>query len=308
MEEEIRLYEEQGQKAGEAITRIKQELEQLRKKEKVAEALKVKTASLNEQKSLAEKLNKEQEEIKKSIGSINSRKIKISEELNSLQDAEQEYTKIRDLLEESQKKERQLEIEHNTFQTEIKGKIESIKSIKEEITKKEQSKSKLQKTKNMQNWLETNFTSLMALMEKQVMAKVYHSFNELFQNWFSTLMEDESITARLDDTFTPIIQQNGFETNIGYLSGGEKTSCALAYRLSLNKVINDLITTINTKNIIILDEPTDGFSTEQLDRVREVIDQLNMGQIIIVSHEQKMEGFVDSVIRIQKNEHISSIV
>lgn len=307
LEEEIKIHEEQGQKAGEAIKRIRQELEELRKKEKLAEALKVKTASLKEQKSIAENLGKEQEEIKKSIGSINSRKIKISEELNSLQDAEQEYKKIRALLEESQRKERQLEIENNTFQTEIKGKLESIKSMKEGIAKKELAKSKLQKTKNLQHWLETHFTSLMALMEKQVMAKVYHLFNELFQSWFSTLMEDESITARLDDTFTPVIQQNGFETSMGYLSGGEKTSCALAYRLSLNKVINDLITTINTKNIIILDEPTDGFSTEQLDRVREVIDQLNMGQIIIVSHEQKMEGFVDSVIRIQKNEHVSSV-
>jgi exonuclease SbcC len=59
--------------------------------------------------------------------------------------------------------------------------------------------------------------------------------------------------------------------------------------------------------MIILDEPTDGFSSEQLDRVREVVDELNMRQIIIVSHEQKIEGFVDKVIRIQKNEHVSSV-
>ena len=64
---------------------------------------------------------------------------------------------------------------------------------------------------------------------------------------------------------------------------------------------------MQTKDLIILDEPTDGFSTEQLDRVREVIDQLGMKQVIIVSHEQKMESFVDNVIRIQKNEHVSSV-
>jgi exonuclease SbcC len=120
-------------------------------------------------------------------------------------------------------------------------------------------------------------------------------------------MEDEAVNARLDDSFTPVVQQNGYETSLGFLSGGEKTSCALAYRLSLNKVINDMITSIKTKDLIILDEPTDGFSTEQLDRVREVIEQLNMRQVIIVSHEQKVEGFVDNVIRIQKNEHVSSV-
>ena len=57
----------------------------------------------------------------------------------------------------------------------------------------------------------------------------------------------------------------------------------------------------------MLDEPTDGFSTEQLDKMREVLDELNMRQIIIVSHEQKIESFVDKVIRVQKDEHVSSI-
>ena len=92
------------------------------------------------------------------------------------------------------------------------------------------------------------------------------------------------------------------------LSGGEKTACSLAYRLALNKVINDLISRIKTKDLIILDEPTDGFSAEQLDRVRDVLKQLNMKQIIIVSHEGKIESFVDNVIRIQKQEHISVVV
>jgi len=57
----------------------------------------------------------------------------------------------------------------------------------------------------------------------------------------------------------------------------------------------------------MLDEPTDGFSSEQLDRVRDVLDQLNMQQVIIVSHESKIESFVDNVIRVGKEEHVSKI-
>jgi exonuclease SbcC len=91
------------------------------------------------------------------------------------------------------------------------------------------------------------------------------------------------------------------------MSGGERTSLALAYRLSLNKVINDLIETIKIKDLIILDEPTDGFSTEQLDRVKIVLDQLNLNQIIIVSHESKIEGFVDTVIKVSKEDGISRV-
>tara|TARA_Y100000310_G_C20430579_1_gene691264 strand:- start:331 stop:738 length:408 start_codon:yes stop_codon:yes gene_type:complete len=132
-------------------------------------------------------------------------------------------------------------------------------------------------------------------------------FNELFQKWFNILIEDETLNVRLDDEFTAIIEQNGYETAIENLSGGERTAVALAYRLSLNKVINDIIGEIQTKDILILDEPTDGFSTEQLDKIRVVLEQLNIKQVIIVSHESKIESFVDSVIKINKNEHISEV-
>ncbi|PIN71895.1 chromosome segregation protein SMC, partial [Candidatus Woesearchaeota archaeon CG10_big_fil_rev_8_21_14_0_10_47_5] len=84
------------------------------------------------------------------------------------------------------------------------------------------------------------------------------------------------------------------------------TSCSLAYRLALNRVINNNLA-LNTRNFIALDEPTDGFSNQQLDRMRDVLDQLGLKQVIIVSHEQKIESFVESVIRIAKEEHVSRV-
>ena len=140
------------------------------------------------------------------------------------------------------------------------------------------------------------------------MLRVHRGFNDLFNEWFNSLIEDETISVRLDDEFTPIIDQNGYETSIESLSGGEKTSVALSYRLALNKVINDVVVEIKTKDILMLDEPTDGFSSEQLDKVRDVLEQLKMKQIIIVSHESKIESFVDKVIGIRKDEHISTII
>ena len=122
------------------------------------------------------------------------------------------------------------------------------------------------------------------------------------------MIDDETISVRIDDGFTPVIEQNGYETAVGNLSGGEKTAVALAYRLALNKVINDIISGINTKDILILDEPTDGFSSEQLDKVREVLRQIGIKQVIIVSHEPKIESFVDNIIRIGKDGHESSLV
>jgi DNA repair exonuclease SbcCD ATPase subunit len=69
-----------------------------------------------------------------------------------------------------------------------------------------------------------------------------------------------------------------------------------------------MISTIKTKDLLILDEPTDGFSSHQLDKVREVLEALNSKQTIIVSHESKMESFVDHIIKIRKQEHASEII
>ena len=70
--------------------------------------------------------------------------------------------------------------------------------------------------------------------------------------------------------------------------------------LLLNQVINSFLSKIKTRDLVILDEPTDGFSEQQLDKMREVLDELNVSQLIIVSHEQKIESFVDNVIRFKK--------
>ena len=68
-----------------------------------------------------------------------------------------------------------------------------------------------------------------------------------------------------------------------------------------------MISKIKTRNLVILDEPTDGFSEQQLDKMRDVLRQLDFKQLIIVSHEQKIEGFVENVIRFTKEGGVSKI-
>ena len=64
---------------------------------------------------------------------------------------------------------------------------------------------------------------------------------------------------------------------------------------------------IKTKDIVVLDEPTDGFSEQQLDKMIDVLLQLDVNQLIIVSHEQKIEGFVENVIKFKKENGISVV-
>ena len=147
----------------------------------------------------------------------------------------------------------------------------------------------------------------MDIIEQHVFASVHTDFTSHFQKWLSMLLDDQTLYVTLDTTLTPQIVQNGYDVTVSQLSGGEKTSVALAYRLALNRVMSDVFAAIKTKNLLILDEPTDGFSEEQLDRVRDVLTALPTGQLIIVSHEPKVETFVDHVLRVTKENHISII-
>lgn len=176
---------------------------------------------------------------------------------------------------------------------------EDILKVKDEIKKKESLKKQLNKFNDYHIWLNDYLIPTLSLIEKHVMQKRYEEFNEDFQKWFNILIEDTSKTAKIDEEFTPIVEQDGFEQDINYLSGGEKTSVALAYRLALNNIVQKVSTGMKS-NLLILDEPTDGFSREQLYKVREILNELDCPQIIIVSHERELGSFADNVFRVEK--------
>jgi exonuclease SbcC len=263
-------------------------------------------STLQEIKTKKANLESMQAELKKEIGQINVEIMGINETLKAFGEIELEAENRK--LDELRKKLHGIEVKIAELQKERSILEKETSDLQEKISEKEKIKLKIRKIDQYHNWLENFFAPLMATIEKHVMAQVHREFNSLFQEWFDVLLDDENVSVRLDDEFSPIVEQNGYEIDIANMSGGEKTAIALTYRLALNKVINDLITTINTKDLLILDEPTDGFSAEQLDRMRDVLDKLNLNQVIIVSHESKIESFVENTIRISKNEHISSIL
>lgn len=194
----------------------------------------------------------------------------------------------------------------------IESQIESLTRelgrLDKEISGKQRLRDRAAKLAKSTSWLEQTFVPLMQVIEQSVMSTIQQEFNQVFQSWFGILMGNESLSVEADDQFAPAIMQEGYQTEYQNLSGGEKTAVALAYRLALNKSINTLIDSIRTKDLIILDEPTDGFSSEQIDRIREVLNELNLRQTILVSHEPKIETFVEHVIRFQKEGHLSRVV
>ena len=306
--ENINNHSEQLKQAEDKLKVLEQEIELLRRKQTEIRINKIKLENLKNKENEIEFLNKQQDEIKKNVGVINIEKIALNKEIDDLKNIQKDFTKQRELLEQLNENQNKLDKEKAVLETESFQIQKSVDELKTEIKNKLSIKNKKNKYSQMQNWLDSFFVKLISEIEKNIMTNAYLQFNDLFEQWFNMLIEDESINIRLDENFSPVVNQNGYEASIEHLSGGERTAAALAYRLALNKVINNMITGIKTRDLIILDEPTDGFSTEQLDKVRDVLEQINANQLIIVSHENKIESFVDEIIRINKNEHISSLI
>ncbi len=204
-------------------------------------------------------------------------------------------------------KEKDLSVQAAQVRTKKEMVAQQAEETCEVVSRLTKDKEQYLRGQEIHHWLETFFINLTYTIEKHVMVCVHRLFNQFFQEWFALMIDDEEVSGRIDDTFTPVIEQNGYEISFAHLSGGERTSAALAYRLALNRVINDIVHSIKTKDILILDEPTDGFSIEQLDKMREVLERLGLEQTILVSHESKVESFVETVIRIRKEGHISKV-
>ena len=191
-------------------------------------------------------------------------------------------------------------------QAQIKEWKRQLGELEESLKKKQEQKQKAEKLNEYVIWIQDYFMPTIEIIEKQVLMNINLEFNSQFQKWFGMLIEDPGKQAKIDEDFTPVIEQDGIDQDVSFLSGGEKTSIALAYRLALNNIVRRVSTGMQS-NMLILDEPTDGFSKEQLGRVREILDELQCPQIILVSHEKELESFADQIYRVSKTDGLSTI-
>src|SRR3989344_1391728 len=292
----------------EIVNNNKKEIEDLRKKLMEIEAGRIRQENILKKKEEIIEFEDNLENIKEKLFGLLNQKEELNKKIQENTSLEETFRKAKMEYEEISNEEKNVEIKKTEVNEKIKFFNEIVNKLNFEIERLNALKIKLDKLKNIETWLDKHFSNLMNAIEKSIMYKLYNDFNELFKKWFAIIIDNENLKVELDEEFTPKIIQSDYDINYTDLSGGEKTAVALAYRLSLNQVLNNLAGEIKTKDLLILDEPTDGFSSEQLDRVRIVLDELNMKQIIIVSHEAKIESFVDKVLKFNKKDHISEVL
>ena len=180
--------------------------------------------------------------------------------------------------------------------------------LKTDIELKKDLQSNLTYFSQLKGWVIEEFPILIRDIEKKLIASSAHHFNSYFKEWFHELVEDKNIEVEIrPDDFQPIIYVNGHESPFKDLSGGEKSGLSLSYRLALNKIINEQHQEVKTKDLLILDEPTDGFSQQQINRMQPIFEKLNTSQMIIISHERNLESFVTDIFHFEKDNHMTRV-
>jgi exonuclease SbcC len=303
----IKSLTEEKRQVFNKIESIRAEISEMEKKIQEFNIVKVQIKEIEDKRKRLEELKKSNQMFEADITLLKQQQDSLNQSVFDLKKFENIFETKEKELEASMREERAAEIKVAELKKEIEVFSGQIEELKERIKKTEMIKENLNKITKLETWLSKNFIPLVSLVEKNVMIKLKSQFSELFARWFSMLVSD-TFDVRLDDNFTPVIEHQDYEIDYAYLSGGERTAVALAYRLSLNQVVNSLMSKIKTRDLVILDEPTDGFSEQQLDKMRDVLRQLDIKQLIIVSHEQKIEGFVENVIKFRKEHGVSKMV
>jgi DNA repair protein SbcC/Rad50 len=297
---------EEDKKILENIKKIDEDISLNEKKLQELNILKIKLQNIKEKQNRLEEFEKSNKFLEKDINLLEEHITTMNASLKELTSFEEVFREKKEELEKALREEKNYEIKVAELRKEIEVFSIQIEELKIKIEKTQQIKRQLDYLNELENWLSKNFVPIVTHIEKNVMTKLKLDFSKLFEEWFCMLVSD-NFNIHLSDDFTPIIEQQDYEIDYTYLSGGERTAIALAYRLALNQVINSLLSKIKTKDLVILDEPTDGFSEQQLDKMRDVLQELNIKQLIVVSHEQKIEGFVENVVRLKKEKGKSKI-
>ncbi|ADD08664.1 AAA family ATPase [Candidatus Aciduliprofundum boonei] len=290
--------EEEKRKMSEELEKVKFEVERLRNVWREYNALK----------GRVEREGKIIEEIKNykfEIEGMEKELQRKSKEINSLNYSDdvfkklsEEYREIEGILSSAKRVKEEKEKRVEELKNEIDKKMKLIEKLRDEI-------KLYKKHVEFGKWLRDELAQALEEIERLRLLSINEEFRQLFEDWFHEIMGESEYEATIDEDFKPIVRYQKFDMPIYSLSGGERTSIALAYRLALNTMVKRSLNL--ESHLLILDEPTDGFSKDQLYKLKDVFDKMDTDQIIIVSHEKELMNLADTVYHVEKVNGVSKI-
>ncbi|MEM4529101.1 MAG: SMC family ATPase, partial [Candidatus Methanomethylicaceae archaeon] len=224
---------------------------------------------------LEERILKDEEE----LNNLLKRNEELKEELKIAKEAADNYRKkkielekISNEIKKLMEKRRDLENKKSKLIADMEKLQLSINNLDQEINKIKEKANKGKRLLEYTTWLEECFIPALEKIEVTIFRDANREFNEEFSRFFSFMVDDPSKSVMIDEEFTPIVMQESYEQDISNLSGGERTALALAFRLALNKIVQKRAGIEG--GLLILDEPTDGLSKEQIGKIGDLIREL----------------------------------
>ncbi|RMD67168.1 SMC family ATPase, partial [Candidatus Pacearchaeota archaeon] len=209
---------------------LKARLSALEEKKLGMELLKSKSEYFSKARARLSNLEDGRKMLVKDISSLQSYLNNLSNKLREFDVFDEEFKRKRAELEEVMRSEKRIEIELAEINKEIALSEREVERLKSRIKEKEEIAKKIEKYNEFSHWLSTSFLSLVELIETNLMFKLRQGFSEIFRKWFFILIPENDFDIQIDESFTPIILKGETEMPYEFLSGGERTALALAYR------------------------------------------------------------------------------
>jgi exonuclease SbcC len=187
------------------------------------------------------------------------------------------------------------------LKTDYDKKKGSVKSYEDEV----KNKGKVEYLAKFIN----NLRGLIKDVRSVIRQKFLSDFRFEFQKKFEEIRnQEEEYSVELGFDYEPIAYTtSGEDVPVNHLSGGEKTSVALAYRLALSNLAAQM-SNVTPAELLILDEPTTGFDAEDIKTLPEALNNItSIPQIIIVTHEPLLKEIADHNIEVRKERNESII-
>ncbi len=254
---------------------------------------------LNSQKNDFKNQTMKKEEIEKRIKELKEKGEKVDakkEEIEKLEKEELKFTNECASLEQNI-------MLNNKLKVETKERYLKLQEELKELLEEKKRAEKLQAIVELLNKLRTDIRSIREIIRKRFLIDFKQEFSEKFEE---IRKQEEEYTVDIKKDYEPVcFTREGEEVSVENLSGGERTSVALAYRLALSDIAAK-IGGISKPEVLILDEPTTGFDREDVKALPEALRNIqSIPQMIIVTHVPELKEAADVVYEIHKKNGIS---
>lgn len=191
--------------------------------------------------------------------------------------------------------------ENNVLASEFNGREMEFSEKGTELIELEKSKSDInaiEQTAQILSRMREDIRNIREIIRNNFL----EDFKQEFQKKFEEIRKyEEEYSVDIKNDYEPVaFTSSGEEVPISNLSGGEKTSVALAYRLALANLAAQ-VSAIKPSEILVLDEPTTGFDQEDVKALPEALRNIRtIPQIIIVTHEEELKNAADYRFEVKK--------